>query len=47
MSGYKAVNYSQVPLLLLGAVREQQAQIQALKSELEQLKASRELEVSQ
>jgi hypothetical protein len=47
--GYKAVNYSQLPLLLLQAVRElkaerdttvqqQQSQIQQLSSEVEALK---------
>jgi len=37
--GYKAVNYSQVPLLLLQAMREQQEVIQLLRSEVEELKA--------
>jgi hypothetical protein len=37
--GYKAVNYSQLPLLLLQAVRELKAENDALKSELETLKA--------
>jgi hypothetical protein len=33
------VNYSQVPLLLLQAMREQQEVIQLLRSEVEELKA--------
>jgi hypothetical protein len=38
-SGFKAVKYSQLPLMLLEAMREQQAQILELRSQLEQLKA--------
>jgi hypothetical protein len=37
--GYKTVNYSQLPLLLLQAVRELKADNDALRSELEALKA--------
>jgi Chaperone of endosialidase len=36
--GYKAVNYSELPLLLLQALREQQSQIQQMLSEIESLK---------
>ena len=37
--GYKAVNYSQLPLLLLQALRELKADNDALKQEVEQLKS--------
>jgi hypothetical protein len=38
-NGYKAVDYTLLPLLLLQAMREQQSQIQQLRSELESLKS--------
>ncbi|MBI5623786.1 MAG: tail fiber domain-containing protein [Elusimicrobia bacterium] len=39
--GFKRVNYSQLPLYLLQAVKEQQAEIAALREELAELKARR------
>ena len=35
--GYKAVNYSQLPLMLLGAVRELKAEVATLREQVEQL----------
>jgi hypothetical protein len=40
-AGFKMVNYSQLPLLLLQAMREQQEQIRELRIQVEQLKADR------
>lgn len=40
-TGMKAVDYARVAPLLVGAIQAQQAQIDALKAEIEQLKAGR------
>ncbi len=39
--GYKAVDYSKMTVVLLQAIKEQQKQIEALKQEIEALKAAR------
>jgi hypothetical protein len=40
-AGFKMVNYSQLPLLLLQAIREQHEQIRELRMQVERLRAGK------